>query len=283
MRLALIFSSLLLFFMACDKIEGPYATKPGNTPTDTSTLDIPIRKVLIEDFTGHSCGNCPRAAEALNAIASLYPKEVVAVAVHVGFFASADPVGYYTADYKSQVGNELDQTFGNAAAGLPNGLINRKSFDGNSILQHAAWASKTTELLASPPDLWIKNQLDYNPSSRSLSINTTTKVLNNIDAPLNIVHYITEDSIQSPQKDYSHPDGKIIDYYHRHMLRGSANGTWGIPLGNGVYTSNSEITSNAQITIPSNWFDKKCAVVTIIYNTLTKEVIQADEKKIPVN
>lgn len=283
MKSLLICTSLLLTLIACDKIEGPYATKPSTTPTDTSSADIPVRKVLIEDFTGHSCGNCPRAAEALNAISELYPNEVVAVAVHVGFFASADPVGFYTADYKSQVGNELDQTFGNAAAGLPNGLINRKAFDGNSILQHAAWSSKTTELLASPPDLWIKNQLDYNPSSRSLTINTTTKILNTLDFPLNIVHYITEDSIQSPQKDYGHPDGKVLDYYHRHVLRGSANGTWGISLGDGTYTANSEIASSAQITIPNNWLDKKCAVVTVIYNTITKEVIQADEKKIPVN
>ena len=40
-------------FFGCDKVEGPYGINNGTTPTDT-TSDTIIRKVLLEDFTGHT-------------------------------------------------------------------------------------------------------------------------------------------------------------------------------------------------------------------------------------
>ena len=39
---------------SCDKVEGP--VKEVLPPPSGN------RKVLVEDYTGHRCGNCPRAA-----------------------------------------------------------------------------------------------------------------------------------------------------------------------------------------------------------------------------
>ena len=41
----------------------------GNQITDTTKV---YRKVLIEDYTGHRCGNCPAAARTLKRIDSIY-------------------------------------------------------------------------------------------------------------------------------------------------------------------------------------------------------------------
>ncbi len=156
MRIFILFFTLLALSIVsgCDKIEGPYSNSSNNTGGGDTTNPI-IRKILIEDFTGHTCGNCPRAAESLHQIENLYGDQIVAVAIHAGFFA--EPTGtYFAEDYRTDVGNELDNAFGNSAAGLPNGLVNRKDYDGLTILQHTDWASKASEWINSPPDVSIR-------------------------------------------------------------------------------------------------------------------------------
>lgn len=276
---------LLLFAFSalagCDKIEGPYGTPSTTSGGGDTTIQI-IRKILIEDFTGHTCGNCPRAAESLHQIESLYGNQIVSIAIHAGFFAA--PSGtHYADDYRTPVGDDLDQFFGNSSAGLPNGLVNRNFFGGTSaITQHTDWASKASSLISLPPEAFMRITPDYNASTRQLTINVNTKILQTIDESLNIVYYLTEDSIQSPQKDYSLPDpSSIDDYYHRHMLRGSMNGAWGNILGDGTtYAQNQEINTTATYTIPESWNINHVSVVGLIYRTDTKESVQAEEQKI---
>jgi len=273
----LVFATLA----GCDKVEGPYGSPIATNGGGDTTVQI-IRKVLVEDFTGHTCGNCPRAAESLHQIEELYGNQIVSVAVHAGFFAA--PSGtHYSSDYRTQVGNDLDQFFGNSAAGLPNGLINRNMFGGTSaITQHTDWASKASTLINLPPEAFMTISPSYNTASRLLTIDVNTKILQNINESLSIVYYLTEDSIQSPQKDYSLPDPSSIDnYYHRHMLRGSMNGAWGNTLGDGTtYSQNQEISTSSSFTIPAGWNPNKVSVVALIYRTASKESVQVEEKKI---
>lgn len=46
---------------------------------------ISDRVVLIEDFTGVKCPNCPNAAREITSLMGRYPKNVVAVAYHTEF------------------------------------------------------------------------------------------------------------------------------------------------------------------------------------------------------
>ena len=56
-----------LAFVSCDKVENPVIPKKCNLANihvvDSNTTTMDSRKVLVQDFTGHTCGNCPRAAE----------------------------------------------------------------------------------------------------------------------------------------------------------------------------------------------------------------------------
>lgn len=275
--LALIVISYLT--ISCDKIEGPYSENGGNGNPDTSSGYY--RKILVEDFTGHTCGNCPRAAETLKQLHDLYGDKVVSFAVHVGFFAEPQPSGYYTADYRTVVGNEIDQYFGNSTAGLPNGLVNRISFDSNPIVQHTDWASKVSSMVSTAPDAWIELMPEFNASSRELSVSSTTRILNEISDSLHITYYLTEDSILSAQKDYSLSPSTIQNYYHRHVLRGSMNGTWGTALSSGQqFAAGQQFTHSASFTLPANWNAQKVHIVAVLSKAGSKEVIQAEEAHI---
>lgn len=272
-------SFILAVFSSCDRIDAPYGNVATSDPINDTV--VVMRKVFIEDFTGQQCGNCPRAAEKLKQLHQLYGDKMVSMALHVGFFA--EPSGsYFSYDYRTNVGNAVDQNFGNELAGLPNGLVNRKSFDGISILQKDAWESKASELLLLPPEAFMWITPTYSASNRSLSVSVKTKILQDLDEGLNIVLYLSEDSIVSPQKDYSLPSPSIIQAYtHRHMLRGSMNGAWGATLSSQTaYITGEEFVTTGSYTIPATWNADRVSIVALITRTSTKEVVQAEEKEI---
>ena len=110
------------------------------------------------------------------------------MALHVGYFA--EPSGsYYSNDYRTTIGTEIEQNFGNEIAGLPNGLVNRKSFDGITILSKDAWEAKSSELLDLPPEAFMWITPTYSATDRSLNVSVRTKILQDIEEGLNIILY----------------------------------------------------------------------------------------------
>jgi thiol-disulfide isomerase/thioredoxin len=268
---------LISIFSSCDKIDGPYSNAGGDT--DTSTAGF-FRKVLVEDFTGHKCGNCPDAGEALKQLKALYGGKIVTMAVHAGFFAEPNSGGLFTYDFRTSEGTELDQFFGNSNAGLPNGLINRKFYDANPIVNFVDWASKVNEIINTPADAWITMDPTYNGDSRSLDVTVNSKILSSISDSLQLAVYITEDSIVRPQADYSlpSPNQYIPEYVHRHAFRGSMNGTWGTPLSVGnSFNAGQEFNTQYSFNLPSEWNANKIQLVAVLYKVSTREVVQAEE------
>ena len=78
-------------FSSCEVIEGPYMSDSVN-PIDTTTNNY-VKNILIEDFTGHLCKNCPDAASELEAIQSVYGSQIIGLAIHSGTtFARSYPI-----------------------------------------------------------------------------------------------------------------------------------------------------------------------------------------------
>ena len=54
-----------ILFLQCDKIEEPFKEPSGQkVSADTPYFEVRtdfIQKYLLEDFTGHTCLNCPKA------------------------------------------------------------------------------------------------------------------------------------------------------------------------------------------------------------------------------
>jgi hypothetical protein len=281
--LLLSLASLLWFASACDKVEGPFSegTSNGNNPDTTQTF---FRKILIDEFTGHKCGECPYAARTLKQIQELYGDKVVAIAIHAGNFATPNQNGPMVYDFRSPEGNQLDQFFENSAAGLPNGLVNRISNGGTSIVSPTDWSTRVTNLINQPADAWLTIDLDFVSDTRVLNASVETKFLQSVEDSLNIALYVLEDSIQRPQviyNDPNYPNSFIENYHHRHVLRGSMNGAWGNALATGqTFTNGQLITTTGNITLPSNWNAEQVSVVAVVYKAITKEVVQVEEKKL---
>lgn len=271
---------VISIFSSCDKIEGPFSN--GGGAPDTAATGY-FRKVLVEDFTGHKCGNCPDAGEALKALKALYGQRIATMAVHAGFFATPNSGGLFTYDFRTPEGTELDQFFGNSNAGLPNGLINRKFYDTNPIVSFVDWASKVNEIVNTPADAWITMEPTFNSASRALEVSVNSRILNTISDSLQLAVYITEDSIVRPQADYSlpSPNQYIPEYAHRSVFKGSMNGTWGSPLAVGnSFSAGQEFSSQFSFNLPGDWNANRIHLVAVVYKVSSKEVVQAEEVQI---
>ncbi len=244
-----------------------------------------VRKVLVEDYTGHTCGNCPYAADVLHELECEWGDRVVPMAVHVGFFADVqnNSDGSYSTNFKTPAGNQWNTFFGNSSQGLPNGLINRRNTGGSFPQSYTVWAAQVSNLLAVPADAVLEMQNSYSAASRTVSTSIDVRVLNNLsNGPYNISVCLTEDSVVDWQKDYDPAleDENVPDYVHMHVLRNNFNGTWGDPIGSGNLTAGTVLNVNYSIEIDTAWNENHCNVVAFIYRTDNKEVIQAEYRPV---
>lgn len=250
----------IALFSSCDKIQqDDFLQGDGGGSTDTTSI---IKKILIEEFTGFKCKNCPEAAIELQAIENLYEGKIVGIGIHAGFFAT--PSGNFTTDFRTEAGNELEEFFSASISGLPIGMVNRLGHPNSVLTQHTEWASIVSGIINNEPSIGIKI------SESSNQITVEAKQLINTSGNLKLVVCITEDHIIDKQL---YGNDLIEDYEHNHVLRKHLNGTWGTDI-----TLTSEYTSfNFDYTLENNWVRNNCNVIAYVYNDSNKEVLQVEK------
>jgi thiol-disulfide isomerase/thioredoxin len=203
------------------------------------------RTVLLEDFTGHRCNNCPAAAATAQQIHDQYPNDVIVVGVHVTEQFAAplpnSPDGSYTTDFRTAAGNAYEQAFG--VSWLPAGMVSRRVFGSSPLLPHNAWPQRVAELVNSPSpfEIWFET-LEFDGDNNLLQVEVRVRVLEPVKGSYNLVLYLTEDHVIDWQYDAQSTPPNIPDYEHRHVLRDNINGIWGMPVIQGGSTPGEVFT-----------------------------------------
>ncbi|MCW3104888.1 MAG: outer membrane protein Omp28 [Bacteroidetes bacterium] len=288
---------IALAFTSCDYVANPNETLSGGSTVDTSGLDSNLvhrRRVLVEDYTGHKCPNCPQAAIVAQQLINTYGDSVVVIGVHAGFFANPTtplgaPAGSYLTDFRTSAGTTYDSPtyFGISNAGNPNGMINRRYYTPtttNHIIYHTSWNAEVASLLALPPVADLSVHTTYNASTRTVSISTVSQFISDtlVSGSYNLVVLMTQDSIVEWQQDGS---THIPNYVHRHVLRTAISPMWGDVLTTGTVNPHALLGKTYSYTLPTaflgnNCDEEHCHIVAFIYNTANYEVIQAAEAKV---
>ncbi|MCW3078130.1 MAG: omp28 [Bacteroidetes bacterium] len=277
MKISLILISILVCFgcVSCDKV---------NNPIQSEQIIVSNRKVLLEDYTGHQCGNCPNAARTAEQLSAQYGANLVVIAVHAGFFTKLNAPDFVTS-YTCQVGNDWDAAsggFGISSAGNPNGMVNRKDNGSGLIQKETKWGSSIAKALQAPDlcDMWLT--LNYNTISNTLNTTVKTKFKKTYGSNTKLSVVLTEDSIIGPQKDYTQNPDVITNYVFMHMLREGINGSWGDPLkyapikyADSVTLSYNNFQVNAVKYKPNNLY-----VVAFVYDATTKEILEVEKAKV---
>jgi thiol-disulfide isomerase/thioredoxin len=270
---------LMVSITACDIIDDPIQSG-GITPPDT-TLKF-IQKVLIEDYTGHTCGNCPEAAEEAERIAETFGKDrVIVVGVHSGPFAL--PRSDYPTDWRTAEGEEMDQTFRISRAGNPNGLVSRTEFNNKFILSMGNWDPATSALLAKEAALGIELTPTWDATTKTVNVDAKLTFIKEGTTDYHIVGWVIENKLIGDQLDYRQSPSHVKDFKFEHVLRASMNGTWGEPITTEVIAAGATKNIPLSFTFPAgkDWKPENCEVVVYVHkHGTTREIVQVEKIKV---
>lgn len=268
---------LLCAFVSCDKIEGPYITPDDSVETNVEFPDIDpatvFRKVLIEEYTGHRCTNCPDGHRELASLHERYGDTLVAIGIHAGTFAMT--TGSFPTDFRTEEGNTLYEDFTINQIGTPAAVVNRTQHGNAFPLSIPAWQPAIDEELSRDCVAAVQIINQFDASSKKLTAHTKTTLLNGYSGEVQLALYVIEDGIVAPQKD---GETTIEDYVHNHVLRGSLNGVYGTLLTtaeeDGSYLKSYELDCSSK-----SWDFGNCTVVAILMDAQTHEVLQVEQSK----
>lgn len=271
-KLSYILSAFVAFsaFTACDSIDEDERYVSGDAV-------VAKRNVLIEDFTGQNCVNCPDAHEVINSLKeNENGKFIIAVSIHAGSSAIATPIGLKTSE-----GDEYANKWN--IMSYPKGIINRKV----PALDYEGWAAFINKELEKKTLLNIELYASFSEKDTLLIVNTVMQPLEDIDGKLQL--WITESNITKRQQM---PNGiNNPDYVHNHVFRSSINGTWGEDV---TLTANIRSTKQNTMKISSHrddstplgklnyWNVENLSIVAFVYND-KDGVLQVVETPIDLN
>jgi len=251
---------------------------------DKNSVEIPVlgggsdseRKVLIEEFTGVQCVNCPDGSAEIQNLIALHGENLIAVSIHSGYFSTPNPENKY--DFRTADGDAIATLLGEPQS-FPSAVIDRKLFAGENErqLSKQSWAGYIQKELAEAPKFNISMESDFDEASRNLNVKVTVVPLENVNEELNLSVLLTEDDIVDTQLTLA---GKIPDYKHKHVFRRVlTNEVGGVSLGNS-FVKGQNVTKDFSVTIPSEWKEDDCHVVSFVHKVGEDlDVLQAEQVK----
>jgi hypothetical protein len=275
-RFVLFFLIATFTFTACEEIGPEINPAMGeiDNPDTLINVDAQKRQVLIEEFTGVRCVQCPGGAAIIEDLLAIHGDQLVAVALHAGEWAPPFNESLY--DFRTQDGDQVLNFLGEPI-GYPSAVVNRKLFDGEFDLQLGKnqWAGFIALEAAEEPKVKIALQIEYDGTGRTLDADVTLFVQENILEPdVRLSVLITEDDIIDMQET---PEGKKSDYKHKHVLRDYLSNYAGDPITSPM-VAGAEINESFSIELKEDWVVDNINVVAFVHVAgASKEVLQAAE------
>lgn len=212
------------------------------------------RNVLLEDFTGQNCSNCPTAHEVVNSLKEQYGDAVVAVSVHAtSFFGipEGDPRGGLMLPDGDIYLSQWDDPDN---VSLPTGVINRRG----GLTDYSKWAAEVRQALTEEAQVQLTLEADSVEGKDSVAIRV--QIQPGITSSVKLQLWVTENNVVARQRNEFTTDRQ---YVHQHVYRGAVNGVGGeeVALQNNVF-----LNMERGIRIKSNWKAENLSVVGFVYS-----------------
>lgn len=235
-----------------------YCIQLGAESSYHVSTDIEKQKVLLEEFTGMNCGNCPRGHKKAHDLLLAQPHNVFVIANHSGHYSNAasDQPNYQTED-----GSAINQVFN--ITSYPCGTINRALKNENiQILSTFSWIEESRKVskVDAKVNLWMESTLDM--QSRILTVKIEGYVRDGIEQDSLLVNVaLTQNNIVGPQAG----GGKGSNYVHQHMLRDMITPTWGDVFKNLTPGSFFSKTYTYDVPLKINAIDVVAEELDLVY------------------
>ena len=270
---------LALLTAACEEIPplvSPIIDQGECAPAPASAVAAQQRNVLIEEFTGVRCVNCPAGAQAIEALLNQHGERLVAISIHAGFFSPPFPESLY--DFRTSAGTQLLSLFGEPF-GYPAAVVNRRRFPGEPGLQlgQSKWPGYIQQELAQPAKVKLAINRSFDALTRELTVDVTVFVEQTLDDPdVRLSVALIEDNVTDYQLT---PAGKEADYVHKHILRTMLTNFDGNLLQEDL-GAGSRFCKRYATTVSNDWKAADCKVVAFVsLGGANKDVLQVVQVK----
>lgn len=234
--------AIIPFLAACDHVaEGDELIYVKQGPAQ--------RVVLLEDFTGQRCVNCPLGTEVIEQLQEVYGDSVVAVGIHsgpLGFKGNANNVGLAT-DLGDEYYDHWNLEY------QPVGLINR-----HGAVNYTDWGEAVKKELAKTSPIGLSASARLQDGTISIAVEVTGKD-GTVSGKLQV--WVLEEGITAMQMM---PDGSANrEYVHNHVFRTAVNGTWGEDFA--INEGETKQQTYTQAVVPA-WNPANLSIVAFVYN-----------------
>ena len=304
------------FISSCDKVKNPYLPQyvdidttllpagttlqdyKNNSWSDWSENTNSVVNVLIEDFTGHKCVNCPLAAIDARAIESAHEGRVFVASIHAapdggtGFQNTSGSLFSHDLTNPNGLAISTEITDG-GFVGNPSGTVNRKLFGGQIFQGNTSWSGYTTTILTDNNFVInLQAQTNYFTETRGLFLHTEIDIKQPTLVDTNQIYqvvYLIEDSLIAPQitpSSWGNPNDIDQAYVHRDIMRGCIDNQ---PMGrqitsafkvdkNGNILTGNKYYINYSYKLPEQYNPENMHLLIYVYNNTTKEILQVIKK-----
>src|SRR5690606_15566547 len=232
------------------------------------------RKVVIEEFTGVRCVQCPAGSAEIENLLVRFPNNLIAVSLHASSDFS-EPYSNNKYDFRTPEGFSIARNiFLIEPLAFPSAAINREpnSF-GYFFYGRDEWAGLIEDELNESVQASVNLEKEYDEARRLLKVKVSVVPLRNFAEYVRLTVLITESGIVDAQ--IVPGAGIVTDYVHKHVFRKTITPFDGENLGtlpNGI-----TIEKNYEFAIPETWNAANCDVIAFVHlSGGSKEILQAD-------
>ena len=260
-----IYSFIIFALCACNSVDESERLLDYEPPKSD-------RNVLLEEFTGQYCMNCPQGSAEAKRLQESYDHKVIVVGIHAGAFADGTM-------YVTKAGEAYWKKFysDGDGRGYPAAMINRSGKVSTGFQQE--WSSMVASAFQIPSYVSLLMKSNYDETDREVSITSILKKsTSQMQNKTKLLLMLTESKIY----DFQSMGG--ANYEHNHVLRGVIGDKDDEPnyWGETVEISSIEDTEvvSKLYKLDETWKPENMNVVGVIYDADTYEVLQVEE--IPV-
>jgi len=230
----IIFWSLVfgLWSLPSCKEVGPDINLHGNqnTVSDTTYIESPVataetKNVIIEEFTGVRCPNCPQGHVIIANIKATNPGRVIAVSLHPINSLGKPYNGVSTQDFQNAKAQSLFDYL-EPIGQEPAAGIDRKKFSGEAyiLLDKSLWSGYTIQQLTQATPVNLILDKSYDSTNHELTVFAELHYTQNVTEENKLTILVTESDIITAQLN-----GAVVDtfYNHKDVMRDFISDTQG--------------------------------------------------------
>jgi hypothetical protein len=200
----LLLSASLIFLASCKEYDLPLTggSKTLNDTTYVATAEAAQpHNVLLEEFTGSSCSNCPPAHIIIESQKAIYGSKLNVISIHPRNIPQGQPVAGNTYDFRTQAGTDITEQVYGTIIGMPEAGIDRTLYSSNLQLTDDAWPSAIAARTSLTGGINLHVTSHYNAAAGNDTIAVTIAYTQAISTTQHLNIAIVEDSLYDAQED----------------------------------------------------------------------------------